>query len=454
MKKFPSDFIWGAATASYQVEGAAGEDGRGETIWDRYCRIPGNVMNGDSGDIACDHYHRYKEDVTLMKKMGLKAYRFSIAWSRVLPKGRKIADAADEGINRKGLAFYSDLVDELLAAGITPYVTLYHWDLPQALQDIGGWANEEMPRYFLEYSSLLFQTLGDRVRHWITLNEPYCVAFLGNYEGRMAPGLHDFSTALRVAYYQYLGHGLVVKHFRESSMKGEIGIVLNLMGRLPLSDSAEDLEAAKRADGYLNRWFLDPLIRGTYPQDMIDWYVGQGVVLPEFKKEELELIRQRLDFIGLNYYNDFHVTQDLSKWPVGFKIQNPKYVPVNDRNWPVTEQGFADMLIRMKEEYGIEKIIISENGTSFPDVVSLDHTVEDGARKDYLRRHLLALHQAMEAGVQVTGYFLWSLYDNFEWSNGYSSRFGIVFVDFATGERIVKESGHWFSGVIARNGVE
>ena len=221
-RSFPQGFVWGSATASYQIEGAAREDGRGESIWDRYCAIPGNVLGGDTGEVACDHYHRYREDVALMKQMGLKAYRFSVAWPRILPEGRG-------RVNEKGLAFYSALVDELLAAGIEPYVTLYHWDLPQALQDIGGWANPEMPQYFLEFSKAVFDCLGSRVKHWITLNEPYCAAFLGNYEGRMAPGLHDFSTAVRAAYYMYVGHGLVVKHFRESGRAGEIGIALNLM---------------------------------------------------------------------------------------------------------------------------------------------------------------------------------------------------------------------------------
>ena len=239
-KQFPKDFVWGVATASYQIEGAAREGGRGESIWDRYCAIPGNVQDGDTGDVACDHYHLFREDVELMRRMGVKAYRFSIAWPRVLPQGRG-------EVNEKGMAFYSELVDALLEAGIEPYVTLYHWDLPQALQDIGGWANHEMPEIFLAYAKLIFERLGGRVKHFITLNEPYCAAFLGHYEGRMAPGLHDFSTAVRAAYHMYVGHGMVVKAFRESGLAGEIGIALNLMGRLPLTDKPEDIEAARRA---------------------------------------------------------------------------------------------------------------------------------------------------------------------------------------------------------------
>lgn len=445
-KKFPENFVWGAATASYQIEGAWNEGGRGETIWDRYCSIPGNIKNGDDGKVACDHYHRYKEDVALMKKMGLQAYRFSIAWSRILPNGRG-------EVNQEGLKFYSDLIDCLLEAGIEPYVTLYHWDLPQALQDIGGWANEKMPEYFLEYAKIVFQAFSGRVKKWITLNEPYCAAFLGNYEGRQAPGLRDFSTAVRVAYYLYVGHGLVVDYFRKQKDLGEIGITLNLMGRLPLTDSKEDQEAARRADGYLNRWFIEPIMQGKYPQDMIDLYREKGVTLPEFKKEHLKLMSQPLDFVGLNYYNDFWVKADANKWPIGFQIENPKNVPVNDRSWPVTENGFLNMLLRMKNEYGVEKIYITENGTSFPDVVSMEGKVEDGARKDYLHRHLAKLWEAIRQGVPVQGYFQWSLYDNFEWAFGYSSRFGIVFVDFATQERTIKESGYWYSNVIAQNGI-
>ena len=441
---FPEGFVWGVATASYQIEGAWDEDGRGETIWDRYCSIPGNILDGDDGKTACDHYHRYKEDVALMKQMGIRAYRFSIAWSRILPKGYG-------EVNQKGLDFYSCLIDELLDAGIEPYITLYHWDLPQALQDMGGWTNPDMPRYFMEYARI--DAFHDRVKKWITLNEPYCAAFLGNYEGRQAPGLRDFSAAVQVSYHLYVGHGLAVEYFRKQGYEGEIGITLNLMGRLPLTDSEEDRAAAVRADGYLNRWFAEPIVFGRYPEDMVELYRSKGVRLPEFKEEHMKLIGQKLDFIGLNYYNDFYVKADEHVWPLGFKIENPKHIPINDRNWPVTEQGFTNMLLRMKNEYGIETIYITENGTSSHDVVSMEGRVEDGPRKDYLHRHLLALWEAVSQGVNVKGYFQWSLYDNFEWSFGYESRFGIVFVDFHTQERIIKESGRWYSGVIRDNAV-
>lgn len=331
---FPEGFVWGVATASYQIEGAWDEDGRGETIWDRYCSIPGNILDGDDGKTACDHYHRYKEDVALMKQMGIRAYRFSIAWSRILPKGYG-------EVNQKGLDFYSCLIDELLDAGIEPYITLYHWDLPQALQDMGGWTNPDMPRYFMEYARIVMDAFHDRVKKWITLNEPYCAAFLGNYEGRQAPGLRDFSAAVQVSYHLYVGHGLAVEYFRKQGYEGEIGITLNLMGRLPLTDSEEDRAAAVRADGYLNRWFAEPIVFGRYPEDMVELYRSKGVRLPEFKEEHMKLIGQKLDFIGLNYYNDFYVKADEHVWPLGFKIENPKHIPINDRNWPVTEQGFT-----------------------------------------------------------------------------------------------------------------
>ena len=445
-RMFPKGFTWGVATASYQIEGAYNEDGRGETIWDRFCSVPGNVLNGADGKVACDHYHRYAEDVKLMKSMGIQAYRFSIAWSRILPNGYG-------EVNQKGIDFYSRLIDALLEAGIEPYVTLYHWDLPQALQDIGGWANPKMPEYFLEYAKVVFDAFGSRVKKWITLNEPYCAAFLGHWEGRQAPGMHDFSTAVRVSYHMYVGHGLVVDYFRKHGCQGEIGITLNMMGRLPLTDKPEDTAAALRADGYLNRWFAEPILLGKYPQDMMDLYREKGVMLPEGTEENLKLIGQKLDFVGLNYYNDFYVKADESVWPLGFKIENPPFVPVNDRNWPVTENGFLAMLLRLKNEYGVEKIYITENGTSFPDVVSIEGKVEDGGRKDYLNRHIRAMWEAIQQGVNVEGYFQWSLYDNFEWAFGYASRFGIVFVDFNTQERIIKESGHWYSRVIRDNAV-
>ena len=437
---FPDSFIWGAATSSYQIEGAARADGKGESIWDRFCRTPGNVMDGDTGEQACEHYYRYLEDIQIMKKLGLKAYRFSISWPRILPEGTG-------RVEKRGLQFYSDLTDALLQAGIEPHVTLYHWDLPQALQDIGGWTNPKMPEYFLEFCKAVFQKLGARVRHWITLNEPYCAAFLGYYEGRQAPGIRDFSAALQAAYHLYIGHGLAVRYFREQGMDGEIGITLNLMPQRPFREK-EDADSARLADGYLNRWFIEPIMCKRYPEDMTAHWRAQGVKMPEVRQEDMDLIGQPLDFLGLNYYNDSFIRRNDSIWPLGWERAVRKDIPVTDRQWPITSGGLEEMLVRLKEEYHVKKIYITENGASFHDVVSLEHRVEDMARKDYLKRHLIAVHNAMERGVPIEGYFAWSLLDNFEWAFGYGSRFGIVYVDFSTQERIIKESGRWYAACI------
>jgi beta-glucosidase len=445
---FPKNFIWGAASASYQIEGAANEDGRGESIWDRYSHIPGNTLNNDTGDVACDYYHRYQEDVALMKKMGIQGYRFSFAWPRIFPEGRG-------KLNQKGLDYYSHLVDELQNAGIIPFATLYHWDLPQFLQDRGGWANPDTAKYFADYSALLFEQFEGRVPYWMTLNEPYCVSFLGNYVGRHAPGYRDYSLALRVAYYLYVAHGLAVKRFREGAHQGEIGIALNLMSRLPYDkNNQRDVEAAKHAEDNLNRWFLDPLLKGGYPQDVIEWYKQKGLVLPSFNQEEVALMGQKLDFLGLNYYNDFWVRHNPAIFPDEGELKNPPHIPVNARNWPITEQGFTEMLLRLKNEYGVSKILITENGTATHDIVSVEHRVEDTHRVDYLKRHIAAMYRGIEKGVTVFGYLQWSFTDNFEWAFGYESRFGLVYIDYQTQERIVKLSGEWYAELIKNNGFE
>ncbi|MDR0540069.1 MAG: beta-glucosidase [Spirochaetaceae bacterium] len=445
---FPKDFIWGAASASYQVEGAAFEDGRGESIWDRYCQTPGNIEAGDSGAAACDQYHRYKDDVALMKKMGLHAYRCSIGWPRIQPDGAG-------AVNQKGLDYYSRLVDELLGAGITPFITLYHWDLPQALQDRGGWCNPDTAKYFGAYAGIVFDKLGDRVKHWMTLNEPYCAAIVSNHVGRHAPGIRDFATALRVSYFLYVGHGLALKCFREGNYGGDIGIALNLMNRMPYNPQSEaDKAAAVRADGILNRWFLDPLLRGTYPADMVEWYRRKGITLPPFETDELRLMSQKLDFIGLNYYNDAWAVHNPADWPEEAELRNPPHTPASVRDWALTETGFEKMLIRLKAKYGVQKILITENGTATHDLVSVEGRVEDSQRVDYLKRHLAALHRALAAGVNVFGYMQWSFTDNFEWAFGYDSRFGLVYIDYVTQKRILKQSGEWYAQVIANNGFD
>ncbi len=443
---FPKGFQWGTATAAYQIEGAVKEDGRGESIWDRFCQMPGNILHNDVGDVACDHYHLYKDDVALMKSMGHSAYRFSIAWSRIMPTGRG-------EVNKAGLAFYSDLIDELLAAGIEPYVTIYHWDLPQALQDIGGWLNADIVNYFEDYCKVVFESFGGRIKNWITLNEPFCIAYLGYFIGEHAPGYHDLASALKASYNLMLSHGYAVRLFRKMKLPGQIGITLNMGPTYSASDSEEDKLAARYMDGFNNRWFLDPLFRGSYPKDMIELYKSRGITLPEFKQDELALCSQKIDFLGINYYSTSVVRYDRDKWPF-YSADVRTERPYTDREWPIDPKALTDILVRLNQEYDVPGFYITENGASYNDIVDLDGSIEDNNRIDYLRRHFIAAHNAIQAGVDVRGYFIWSLYDNFEWAFGRYSRFGIVYNHFDTQKRMVKKSGHWFKDVIDANAVE
>lgn len=443
---FPEGFEWGTATAAYQIEGAVKQDGRGESIWDRFCQTPGNIANNDDGTVACDHYNLYKEDVALMKSLGHTVYRFSIAWPRVMPTGRG-------EVNKAGIAFYSNLIDELLEAGIEPYVTIYHWDLPQALQDIGGWLNADIVSYFEDFCKVVFESFGGRVKKWITLNEPFCVANLGYFIGEHAPGYHDLASAIRASYYLTLSHGHAVRLFREMKLPGEIGITLNMGPTYPLSDSEQDKLAASYMDGFCNRWFLDPLFKGTYPQDMIELYESYGITLPDFKQEELALGSQKIDFLGINYYSTSVTRYNKDRGPFCAETVNTG-LPHTDREWTIDPDGLTDILVRLNKDYEIPKIYITENGASYNDIVNLDGNIEDTNRVDYLRRHFIAVHHAIQAGVDIRGYFIWSLYDNFEWAFGKGSRFGIIYTDFNTQKRTVKKSGHWFSDVIKANAVE
>lgn len=445
--EFPKDFLWGSATASYQIEGAVNEDGRGESIWDRFCKLPGRVLHGDNGDTACDHYHRFREDIQLMKQLGLKAYRFSIAWPRILPNG-------SGEINHKGIDFYSALVDELLANGIQPAATLYHWDLPQKLQDIGGWANPEMPRYFADYARILFQAFDGRITQYITLNEPWCSAFLGYYTGEHAPGITDFSTALAASYNLMKAHGLAVKEFRELGTKGEIGITLNLNPSRPLTDSPEDIQAARRADGYANRWFIEPVMLGKFPEDMIELFDGKGLVVPEMRPEDLVLMCQPLDFFGVNYYNISRVRNNPDSYPLGCETISVNSDQASVRGWPIVADGLKEILLRLTNEYHVDKIYVTENGMAAHDIVNRFGQVEDYDRADYLARHFIAAHEAIREGVNLRGYYPWSLYDNFEWAFGRYSRFGMIYIDFDTQQRIIKQSGYFYRDVIAANGLD
>ncbi|MGQ9715646.1 MAG: GH1 family beta-glucosidase [Anaerolineae bacterium] len=441
---FPEHFTWGAATAAYQIEGAWDEDGKGPSIWDVFCRVPGAIQDGDTGDVACDHYHRWREDVALMRELGLRAYRFSVSWPRVLPEGRG-------KVNRPGLDFYDRLVDALLAAEIQPFVTLYHWDLPQALQEEGGWPVRDTARRFADFADVVSRRLGDRVRHWITLNEPWVVAYAGYGNGYHAPGIRNPLAAVQATHHLLLAHGLAVPVLRENGDAAtQVGITLNLSPVHPASDRPADEGAARRYDGFLNRWFLDPLFRRRYPEDMLEML---GSALPDRYEEDLETIAVPVDFLGVNNYTRTVVADDPDSVVVETREVKPTGRPYTEMGWEVYPEGLYEILTRVHRDYAPPCIYITENGAAFADQVDAEGRVHDAQRVGFLREHIAQAHRALEEGVPLAGYFVWTLLDNFEWAYGYSKRFGIVYVDFATQERIVKDSGIWYRGVIAENGV-
>lgn len=444
---FPKDFLWGVATASYQIEGAWKEDGKGESIWDRFSHIPKKVANGDTGDVACDHYHLYPEDVKLLKELGVKTYRLSISWPRIFPEGKGQP-------NEKGMEFYKNLIKLLVENDIKPAVTLYHWDLPQKLQDIGGWANREVVDYYEQYARYVFKELGDLVPIWITHNEPWVVSFIGNWEGRHAPGITDFSTALQVSHHLLLSHGKAVRAYREMGFEGEIGITLNLVPVYPdpSSHNEEDAAAAIRRDGFQNRWFLDPVFKGRYPADMINWY-SKKVVVPVITQEDLDIISTPVDFLGINYYMPGYIKADPDAWPLELK----HVFTGKDRTamgWEIYPEGLYDLLVRLHKDYNGIKIMVTENGAAFNDIVNREGKVEDDNRLDFLYKHFIQAYRAIQDGVNLTGYYVWSFMDNFEWAEGYAKRFGITYVDYKTQKRIIKKSGHWYKEVIKNNGFE
>lgn len=446
INRFPGSFVWGAATASFQIEGAADADGKGPSIWDTFCRVPGAVSNGDTGDVADDHYHRWQDDIALMQSLGLPAYRFSIAWPRILPDGRG-------ALNPAGLDFYDRLVDGLMAAGITPFVTLYHWDLPQALQDKGGWANRAIIDDFARYTEIVAQRLGDRVKDWITLNEPYVFTYVGHFDGRHAPGLKDLRTANQAAHNALVAHGQAVGVLRALWPDANVGITLNLSLGYPASGTPADRLAARMADGQLNRWFLDPLFERGYPADMLAFY---GESAPVIEEGDMETIAEPLDFLGINYYNNRFVravSADVS--PLGFSAMKADELraagyEMTAMGWPVMPEGLRELLVWVNRTYRPGAIYITENGAAFEDQVE-DGAVHDAQRVDYLREHLSAARRAISDGVPLRGYFAWSLMDNFEWALGYSKRFGLTYVDYATQQRILKDSARFYQDVIARN---
>jgi beta-glucosidase len=441
MNTFPADFVWGTATACYQIEGAWDADGKGESIWDRFSHTPGRIANGDTGDIACDHYHRWREDIALMKEMGLRAYRFSIAWPRVVPEGRG-------GENPTGLDFYSRLVDDLLEAGIEPFATLYHWDLPQALQDEGGWPTRATAQAFADYADLASRRLGDRVKHWMTLNEPWVTAMVGHHEGRHAPGHTNLEEALAAGHHLLLAHGRAVPLIRRNAPDAQVGIVLNVNGKTPASPSSADRAAAWLQDGIVNRWFLDPVAARGYPLDIVQHY---GSPMAFVQPNDLETISIPLDFVGINYY-----FRDVVRSKTIPEVENhPQTVLPNpnptEMGWEVHPEGFYDMLCRLHFDYHFPQLYITENGAAYPDQLGPEGTVDDPLRIAYLKGHLASVARAIAAGVPLRGYFVWSLLDNFEWAHGYSKRFGLIYVDYATQQRIHKASAHWYRRVIEAN---
>ncbi|GHF53208.1 beta-glucosidase [Amycolatopsis bartoniae] len=434
---FGPGFTWGAATAAYQVEGGVAEDGRCPSIWDTFCRVPGAIDNGDTGDVACDHYHRWPEDVALMRKLGLTSYRFSIAWPRIVPGGTG-------AVNQAGLDFYDRLVDALLDAGIRPNATLYHWDLPQVLQDRGGWPARETAYAFAEYAAVVAARLGDRVTEWATLNEPLCSAWIGHLEGRMAPGLTDLTAAVHAGFHLHLGHGLAAQAVRAAS-PGEVrlGITNNLSTCEPATPADADIAAARRADGHINRWWLDPVFGRGYPADMLEVY---QVDLPE-RPGDLATIAQPLDWLGVNYYFRQIIADDPGA-VAPFTRQLPGPGPRTAMDWEVHAAGLEELLLRVSRDYGARELVVTESGAAYDDVVAPDGSVHDPERSAYLTEHIAACARAKAAGAPLTGYYVWSLLDNLEWAYGYDKRFGLVHVDYRTQRRTIKSSGHDYADLI------
>jgi len=445
--RFPDGFLWGAATASYQIEGAAAEDGRLPSIWDTFSRTPGRVLGGDTGDVACDHYHRVDEDVALMSRLGLQAYRFSVAWPRVVPTGTG-------AVNRAGLDFYSRLVDRLLENGIRPFATLYHWDLPQALDDRGGWLGRDSASWFADYAATVVGHLGDRVTNWTTLNEPWCSSVLSYSIGEHAPGHHDVAESLVAAHHLLLAHGTAVPVIRENCPGAEVSITLNLTDIRTPDDSPENQDAARRADNASNAMFLEPVLQGRYPDGFLE-DTADVTDHAHIRDGDLEIISAPLDNLGVNYYTTTRV-QARQGAAVASPLPGCDSVevlaaqpPVTDMGWEIDPTGLRNLLVRIARQHGNIPVYITENGSAWPDEVADDGAVHDGDRTAYLHSHLAAVHDAIEAGADVRGYFAWSLMDNFEWAFGYSKRFGLVHVDYGSQKRTVKDSGRAYAEVIS-----
>ncbi len=440
--RFPDGFLWGAATSAYQVEGSPLAHGAGPSIWHRFSHTPGRTLNGDTGDVACDHYRRFPDDVALMRELGLNAYRFSLSWSRILPAGKGT-------VNPQGLAFYDRLVDALLEHGLQPAVTLYHWDLPAALDDLGGWLNPDVAHWFAEYARVAFRALDDRVALWATLNEPWVVADGGYLTGGLAPGHRNLFEAPRVSHNLLRAHGSAVQAYRGEGRR-QIGLVLNLEPKHPASDSPEDLAATRRADAYMNRHYLEPVMRGAYPTELPELF---GEAWPAFPDSDLRLIRQPIDFLGVNYYTRGVTRHDPTAVPARAGTVRRPDARYTDTGWEVYPAGLTETLLWVREQCGTLPLYVTENGAAFPDPSqSLNGRVDDPLRVEYYRAHLCAALEAMRRGVNLRGYFAWSLLDNYEWSHGYSKRFGLVHVDFATQRRTPKASARFYADVVRSRG--
>jgi beta-glucosidase len=439
---FSRSFLWGAATSAYQIEGSPLADGAGSSIWHRFLRTPGLTKDGDTGDVACDHYGRMEDDVALMKRLGLTAYRFSIAWGRILPEGRG-------RVNEAGLGFYERLVDTLLANGIEPMATLFHWDLPTALDDRGGWLNPDVADWFADYASVMFRRLDDRVKLWATLNEPWVVTDGGYLHGALAPGHKNRFEAPIASHHLLRSHGKAVQAYRAIG-KHQVGLVVNIEPKYPASTTAQDLAATRRAEAYMNRQYLDPVFHGRYPEEMAEIF---GEAWPEWPQHDFDLIRQPIDFLGINYYTRNLVRHEESSWPLKAVPVRQKQATYTETGWEVFAQGLTDTLSWIRKRYGDIAQYVTENGAAFYDPpAATGGRVADPLRIDYYRSHLRAVHAAIQQGVDVRGYFAWSLLDNLEWSLGYSKRFGLVHVNFETLERTPKDSARFYADVIATQG--
>jgi len=451
---FDDDFRWGTATSSYQIEGATRTDGRGPSIWDTFAATPGKVVNGDNGDLACDHYNRFKEDIAIMKDLGIQAYRFSLAWSRLFPQGTSVRES-------RGFDFYNRLTDSLLEAGIEPLVTAYHWDLPQGLQDKGGWANRDIVEIFSDYTASAVDAFGDRINNWVTINEPWCITWLGHLNGIHAPGLRSLDTSIAVAHHTALAHADAVRAMRSVNPSLKIGSALNMTNfRVADETNFEVVEAAALADAQLNRWWLDAQIHGVYPQNLVEFY---GSKLDSvLKADDMQKLQVETDFLGINYYNDNFLAvarpsdgplSQGSPYPFPHRVDGSAPGDLTDMGWPQTPGGLRDLLVRVSQEWPeMKELSITENGAAFDYEPDQSGEVIDVRRADYLDNHIAAVADAIRDGAPVKSYFAWSLLDNFEWAEGYAKRFGIVHVDFKSMKRTPKASARKYSEIIATRG--